>query len=592
MLGKIIEILENSVLLKLTDNFNTKINLINKYVMIDDEKSKIIGEIVSVKNDIISINLLGELINQEFVFGLLGKPSLDAKVYLLTDEASSIIIGMEGESSNQKLLIGNSPIYENVKIGADINKFFSNHFAILGSSGSGKSSGFARIIQNLFTMKKYIAYNANIILFDAYGEYHHAFQSISTMNPNISFKSYTTNLNYSESELLRIPVWLLGVDELALLLGVEKHSQLPIIEKMLKLVNVFAREEKEVIKHKNDIIARAILDILSSGRSASQIRDQIFSILSTYYTKDLNLETPIIQPGYNRTLRQCLIIDSTGKIREMEVIMTIIQSFLDDTLELSMPKGAFAYTLEDLEKALDFALISEGILKSDKIYDENNLLKVRLHSLIHSDNGEYFKYPDFVSKEEYIRRILTTSGGRKAQIINFNINYIDDSFAKVITKIYSKLLFDYSKSLLNRGQITFHIILEEAHRYVQNDIDQFLLGYNIFERIAKEGRKYGVLLGLISQRPNELSNTCISQCSNFLIFKMIYPDDIEYIYKMIPNITYEIVNRFKILSPGSCIAFGIAFKVPVMIKLEMPNPAPDSSNSDISKIWFLEQKQN
>ena len=70
----------------------------------------------------------------------------------------------------------------------------------------------------------------------------------------------------------------------------------------------------------------------------------------------------------------------------------------------------------------------------------------------------------------------------------------------------------------NRATLPFHIILEEAHRYVQNDNDKFLLGYNIFERITKEGRKYGVILGLISQRPSELSETSLSQCNNFLIF--------------------------------------------------------------------------
>ncbi len=590
MLGKIIEILENSILLQLSNDFNITSPIMNKYVMVDDEHHKIIGEIVNVKAQVVSINLLGEIINQQFIFGLIAKPSLSANVYLLTDEATSIIIGMQQDSNHQELYIGNSPIYQSVKIGANVNQLFSNHFSILGSTGSGKSSSFARIIQNLFSMQSHVAYYANIFLFDAYGEYHNAFQSISNINPNISFKTYTTDLT-SGSEIIRIPVWLLGVDELALLLGVEKHAQLPILEKTMKLVNVFARAEEEVIKHKNDIIARALLDILSSGRTSTQIRDQILSILSTYHTSQLNLNTEIVQPGYTRTLRQCLMIDSTGKIRDIDVIMNVIQEFLDDSLELSMPNGSFAYTLEDIEKALEFALISEGILKSDKIYDENNLLKVRLHSLIHSDNLEFFKYPGFVTREEYIRRLLTTSAGKKAQIINFNINYIDDNFAKVITKIYSKLLFDYAKSLTHRASISFHIILEEAHRYVQNDNDNYLLGYNIFERITKEGRKYGVLLGLICQRPSELSKTCVSQCSNFLIFKIIYPDDIEYVYKMIPNITHEIVNQFKILPPGHCIAFGTAFKMPIMIKLNMPNPTPNSNSCDISKIWFLEVKK-
>ena len=219
-----------------------------------------------------------------------------------------------------------------------------------------------------------------------------------------------------------------------------------------------------------------------------------------------------------------------------------------------------------------------------------NVLKIRLHSLVNSDYSVYFDYDEYVTKQEYIKKLLTASNGKKAQIINFNINYIDDRLAKNIAKIYSKMLFDYAKSLENRASLPFHILLEEAHRYVQNDSDKYLLGYNIFERITKEGRKYGVILGLISQRPSELSETALSQCSNFLIFKMLHPTDVDYIREMVPNITTEIVKRLRILQPGNCIAFGSAFKIPVLVKFEMPNPEPNSSSCDISKNWFVERK--
>ena len=125
---------------------------------------------------------------------------------------------------------------------------------------------------------------------------------------------------------------------------------------------------------------------------------------------------------------------------------------------------------------------------------------------------------------------------------------------KAITKIYSKLLFDFTKEQERRASLPFHIILEEAHRYVQNDIDIYLLGYNIFDRITKEGRKYGVLLGLISQRPSELSETTLSQCRNLLILNTTHPKDVEYIREMIPNITNEIIKRLDITT-GNLIAW-------------------------------------
>ncbi|MEG2322010.1 MAG: DUF87 domain-containing protein [Bacilli bacterium] len=590
MLGNIIGIEENIVFLKLSIALEQFENLLNIHVLMDDNKRKIVGEITDIKAGVASINLLGEIIADKFVLGVIVKPSFSCSVKLISKEKIPLIIGVDNYKENKDLYLGTSPIYEGVKIGVNINQFFSSHFAILGSTGSGKSCGVARIIQNIFNRKQYIPYRASLFIFDAYGEYHSAFCNINKNNPEINFKAYTTNLEFSETEVLKIPLWLLGVDDIALLLGAEKTSQLPIIEKALKLVNIFARNEKDIIKHKNDIIARALLDVLSSGRPPAQIRDQIFSVLSYYKTAELNLETPIFQPGYTRPLKQCLLIDNSGKIREMELLTNFIEKFLEDDLSLKLPNGEIKYGLDDLQSAFDFALISEGILNSDKVYEDSNVLKVRLHSLVNSNYKNYFECETYITKEEYIKELLTATNGKKAQIINFNINYIDDRFAKTIVKIYSKMLFDYAKEMDKRATLPFHIILEEAHRYVQNDNDSNILGYNIFDRITKEGRKYGVLLGLISQRPSELSETSLSQCSNFLIFKMLHPVDVEYIRKMVPNITNEIVKRLRILQPGNCISFGSAFKVPVMVKLDMPTPAPSSNSCDISGTWFIEKK--
>ena len=148
------------------------------------------------------------------------------------------------------------------------------------------------------------------------------------------------------------------------------------------------------------------------------------------------------------------------------------------------------------------------------------------------------------------KSIVVIKNGRKYQIVNINLSDIDDDFAKSITKVFSRIIFDYAKGLNVRASIPFHIIVEEAHRYIQNDNDRFLLGYNIFERIAKEGRKYGVILGIITQRPVELSDTVISQCSNFLIFRINHPVDVEYIRKMVPNISDEIVEKQKNFPDG------------------------------------------
>ncbi len=592
MLGKIISINENIVTVTLNFMTAKATNIINLHVLMDDGSSKIIGEITQVDQDRAVINLLGEIVDGKFVYGVIRKPSFSADVKLIPKEKIPLIIGMPQYSEKKDLYLGKSAVYEGVDLGVNINKFFSNHFAIFGSTGSGKSCSVARIFQNLFFLKKeFQAYKSSIFIFDAYGEYKSAFMPLSDLDNDLNFKTYTTNTKFEDTEILKIPIWLLGVDDIAILLGADKHSQLPIIEKALKLVNVFSREEDQTLKHKNDIIARALLDILSSGKPSVQIRDQVTSILSHYHTSQLSLETKIVQPGYTRPLRQLLLIDASGKMRDVELLSSFLEEFIEEDLEFGLPDGSFKYNLKDLKDAFDFSLISEGVLKSDKVYDDSNVLRVRLHSLVNSDYHIFFDYPEFVTKEQFIRNLLTATNGKKAQIINFNINYVDDRLAKTITKIYSKLLFDYAKDGTEKGKRPFHIILEEAHRYVQHDNDINLLGYNIFERITKEGRKYGVMLGLISQRPSELSETTLSQCSNFLIFKMLHPTDVRYIKEMVPNITDETVKMLKILQPGTCVAFGTGFNVPVIIRFEMPNPAPDSRSVDISAIWFINKNK-
>jgi len=595
MLGNIISIEENNVIVKLVIDVTTQTNLINIHVVFEDGNKKIVGEIVNIGVDTAKISIVGEIENNIFLPGVTKKPSFKSNVRIITMEELALLLGEQQITNNDQIYLGKSSVYTNYRINIGVNSFFSNHFAILGNTGSGKSCTVSRLLQNIFTSNSYLPVNANIFIFDAYGEYTNAFSKISEISSALNYKTYTTNSITPDGELLRIPLWLLGIDDIALLLDASEPAQLSIIEKALKLVpilrnNTYLTEDKpEVIKYRNDIVARALLDILRSGKDSSKLRDQIIAILTTYQTKDLNLESRIIQPGYIRTLRQCLYVDKTGKMQEMELVVDFISTFIIEGLEIPDPNGEVPYTLKDLESALDFALISEGVLKSDKVFDYANVLSVRLHTLINSDYANFFDYNEMIDRKSYIAKLLTTEDGKKAQIVNFNINYVNDRMAKTLTKIISKMLFDFATESRERGSIPFHILIEEAHRYVQMDRDQQLLGYNIFDRITKEGRKYGVILGLITQRPSELSDTSISQCSNFIILRTLHPKDLAYIRQMVPNVSDEIIAHLKTLQPGNAIAFGSAFKVPVDVKIDKPNPEPLSSNSNISKIWFGEK---
>lgn len=593
MLGKIVEIVDNRVLVELSIDVNEQPNLIGFHVVFEDSEDdrRVVGEIISENQNILVASIVGELVDNDFVPGNARKPSFKSNIRLILIDELEKILGNQELDANETNF-GTSNVYDNYKINVNLNDFFSNHFSVLGNSGSGKSCAIASILQKLF-LNKNVPINANFFFFDAYGEYNNAFCNLHKLNPMINYKSITTNIfSAGDGELLRIPVWLLDVDDLALLLDANEPTQLPILEKTLKLVPILTGNSSAVVRKKNDIIARAIQDILLSGKDSTKIRDQVTAILTKFNTVELNLETTISQPGYVRTLKQCLYVDKTGKMQEMELVVEFIRGYILDEDEFVRPEDLNRfYTLYDLELAMDFALINEGILKSNKVFDYANVLSVRLHTLVNSDYRELFNYPMLVDKNQYVDNLLRTNDGSKCQIINFNINYVDDRIAKVITKIVSRMLFSVASNTIPRGSRAFHIIIEEAHRYVIKDRDIDLLGYNIFERITKEGRKYGIFLGLITQRPSELSDTCISQCTNFIIFRTLHPKDLDYIKNMVPNISVEIVQQLKNLKPGNCIAFGNAFKIPVSMYFDLPNPRPMSNNVDIETVWYKNNSQ-
>lgn len=583
-IGRVSDVGVENVTIKVTSNLAFEKNLIDHHVIFETANGqRLVGTLTNLNSESGLVKLIGEIQGTRFVPGVLTKPSIGNVCFVATDAETKLIVVDEQNNVLKKVLVGTMPLYNNTPAYVPTNTFFSNHFAIFGNTGSGKSCGVARLFQNIFFNTNQAPRNACVFIFDAYGEYESA---LSIPNSSVQFKRYSTNVKTNPNSLIKLPLWLLDVDDFALLLEAEDATQLPIIEKALRLVTVFSGNEEETKVYKNDIIAKAILEVLYSGGSASQIHDQIFAILTSFNTKDLNLETPIVQPGYVRSLRQCLIIDKEGKIAEMQLVTEFIKKFINDDLKLELPDGTIPFTLENLKEAFEFALISEGILKSDKLYDKANVLKVRLDSLIKGEYAEYFKMDKYVDKNTFIKELITAPNGGRAQIININISYLDDRLAKTICKIYAKLLFDFTSKLQQRGSFPVHLILEEAHRYVQQDSDTKILGYNIFDRIAKEGRKYGVILGLISQRPSEMSETVLSQCSNFLIFKMQHPRDVQFIKQMVPFITDEIVEKMKGLQPGTCVVFGSAFKLPTIVKMEMPYPQPMSQNVDVSRLWY------
>ncbi len=586
MFGKVISINDNVVIIQ-NNKGKTEANLLNIHLAFDEHNKKAIGEIISISDTTIKILLVGEINNRgTFTAGVIKKPTFTSPPRIVYKSELEAILGSQDISSKENLYFGNSTIYENYKVSANINDFFSNHFAVVGNTGSGKSCVVARILQNLFYHNDIsLPENARIVLFDVYGEYNNAFSKLSNIG-NIRAKSYTTKLDKFQTDIIKIPPHFLEVDDYALLLGANDVTQLPIIEQAIKLVYIFNNPSEQATNFKNDIIAKSVLDILSSGKPATQIRDQVIAVLTNYNTSTLNLETIIAQPGYNRTLKQCLNIDSQGKLNSVAAVVDFLSKYTEvDLDDIEKPEN-LNYSLDDLYYALEFALISEGAWSNNVVFEKANVLKVRLKSIINSNTKKIFEVDKYMNKGHYIQKLFKANDGLPAQIINLNFNYIDERLAKVLTKIFAKLFFTYLTNLAERGSYPIHMILEEAHRYVQIDNDVEILGYNIFDRITKEGRKYGMLLGFITQRPSELSTIALSQVSNFVVLRMFHPEDISIISSISSNVNKETITQIKSLHPGTGLVFGTAFKLPLIASFELPDPMPESTNVDITNRWY------
>ena len=185
MFKEIKTISKNYAIVEINNNVNSDILNIN--VIIEDKDLKILGEVEDIDDGVVKISFLGEFHDNKFYSGIIRRPSLKSNIRIInTDELKELV----GESDNKSMLLGLSPLYNNYPIRVNIDKMFSNHIAIFGNTGSGKTWGVSRLVQNLFNLNGKIAFNSNIFIFNNTDEYHNAFSSINNYNNNFNYIIY------------------------------------------------------------------------------------------------------------------------------------------------------------------------------------------------------------------------------------------------------------------------------------------------------------------------------------------------------------------------------------------------------------------
>lgn len=575
---------------------------------------------------------IGTINNKKFDFGVSVYPTLYSDVLYIKEEELDIIFKtnkiFEKSCQNTEeckkencqcknryisLPVGQSSIFPDYDVKIDIDKFFGSHSAVLGNTGSGKSCTIASMLQTLYKYNDYSAVGSTFVFFDVNGEYSQAFSKISESNNNVEVKNFTIDEidEKGEEKLVKfiLPHWFLNIEEWALLLQASEKTQLPILRNALALAVLFSRDEG-IDNIKNHILATCITQILRDESSSPSKKDRIKSILQKFNTTNIQLSTKISDTklSYQDT-RKTMYLDCTidnclfihfGQLVGVEALHEYLQKkneddnyeFLSDSFSLPAYQPNQKFSFNKLEEALDIAILFEESYGNRQIRDYCSSLMTRYKSV--KDRGDF----NFLTKNDsdteytdFINQFIGIGGNKKeSQIATIGLNSANDEAVEVISCVLSRMIFEKLRKAKERNKFPINLVLEEAHRYISTDSGRVFGDANrIFERIAKEGRKYGMFLLISSQRPSELSRTVLSQCSNFIVHRIQNPEDLSHIRQITPHISDTILKRLPSIPTQHALIFGHAVNLPTTFKVNTADPKPKSDNNEISKNWFREK---
>ena len=205
------------------------------------------------------------------------------------------------------------------------------------------------------------------------------------------------------------------------------------------------------------------------------------------------------------------------------------------------------------------------------------------------EDFDFIKERITISADEYVKKLFGINGSKKkTQITIIDLNSAEDEIVEIVSSVLTRLFFDTLRQANPRNQFPVNLVLEEAHRYIAYDSKRtFLRANQIFDRVAKEGRKYGLFFTISSQRPSELSKTVLSQCNNFIVHRIQNPDDLAHIRQITPHISETTLKKLPSIPTQHALIFGNAVNIPALFKVNDANPLPNSDNNEISKNWFI-----
>lgn len=499
------------------------------------------------------------------------------------------------------LTVGTSAVFNDYDVKVRINEFFGAHSAILGNTGSGKSCTISSLLQEALGKTSLApAGGSTFVLFDTNGEYRRAvsklpapIQRTYARIEHAHAPALFPATPYDDREQLDsfvLPHWLLSLEEWELLLQASDRVQRPILRTALGLTSLFASESADRLAAIRDhILASCLLFLLMDSENATAANSRIGGLLNVYELSAV--------PPHEITSRLTVSYGSFDP-RGLKQVEAKLKGLLIPDAEIPSYKN-HPFRFSDLTTALEIAILYEESHGNRRVRDNCSTLLTRVKSLGMRDEFSFLRSDPYASRtnsitsESFTDAILgidrdSSCPTKQSQVYVLDLSAVGDEVVEVVSSVITRLLFDRLRQSDVRNSFPVNLILEEAHRYVprQSVPASTLDATRIFERVAKEGRKYGLFLMLSSQRPSELSGTVLSQCSNYVVHRIQNPEDLQHIRRMTPFISESALNRLASLPKQFALVFGTSVSIPTTFKVRTAAPLPQSDDSDVSLYWY------
>lgn len=498
---------------------------------------------ISSNNRAIIVELIGESSCGFFDRGIIQYPSVGDDVHMVLDSDLKVVYGSD---SDNLINVGKLSSSESIDVNLDIDKLVTRHSAVVGSTGSGKSTSVSGLLRSICTLNNEGNSSSRIILIDMHGEYSSALKDIA--------KVFSVDPLEDESKL-NIPYWALPVDKLIDFLcgNINDASKSSMIE--------FIVEEKKRSLIQNRITYISESKVTSFTPLPFDLKKlwfkTIFDDTATFLNKDFS--TPAYKDqiaGNSSTLTPPRFIppgtSSNPPFKKGNNVLT---------KQLNLMKARL------LDSQYSFFLSPDGYTPND-----DGVISKDLDALL----CEWLNHDKPIS-------ILDLSGMPSTQL--------DMLLSSIMSIIFEASLWGRNlKSGIKKNPVLF--VLEEAHRYLSSN--EGGLTSNLVQRIAKEGRKFGVGLMIVSQRPSEIDDTILSQCGTLFALRLTNTNDRSKVKAAMSDGLSALIDSLPILRTGEAIIIGESVKLPSRCKFKLPPQGfyPDSQDPEVSKAWAEPRQSN